>query len=174
MTSNQKLKILFSFKEIESTVNRLAGEIRRDYVDKNPVIVSILKGSFVFTADLVRRLDFPLEVEFIRLASYGKGKESSGKIIVKQGLHFPIKNRHVLIVEDIVDTGHTLVFLIDYLQKREPASIKLCTLANKPSRRQVPVSIDYLGFTVPNKFIVGYGIDLGEKYRYLPDICVLE
>lgn len=174
MTPNLKLKVLFSFKEIESTVNRLAAQIRQDYRDKNPVIVSILKGSFVFTADLVRRLDFPLEVEFIRLASYGKGKESSGKIIVKQGLHFPIKNRNVLIVEDIVDTGHTLAFLIDYLKKREPESIKLCALADKPSRRQMPVSIDYLGFTVPNKFIVGYGIDLGEKYRYLPDICVLE
>lgn len=155
-------------------VNRLAGQIRQDYQNKNPVIVSILKGSFVFTADLVRRLDFPLEVEFIRLASYGKGKESSGKIIVKHGLHFPIKNRNVLIVEDIVDTGRTLAFLIDYLKKREPASIKLCALADKPSRRQVPVSIDYLGCTVPNKFIVGYGIDFGEKYRYLPDICILE
>jgi hypoxanthine phosphoribosyltransferase len=174
MPPNQELKILFSFKEIESTVNRLAKQIQRDYRDKNPVIVSILKGSFVFTADLVRRLDFPLEVEFIRLASYGKGQKSSGKIILKQGLHFPIKNRNILVVEDIVDTGNTLSFLMDYLKKREPASVKLCALADKPSRRQVPISIDYLGFTVPNKFIVGYGIDYGEKYRYLPDIFTLE
>jgi hypoxanthine phosphoribosyltransferase len=123
---------------------------------------------------LVRRLDFPLEVEFIRLASYGKGQKSSGKIILKQGLHFPIKNRNILVVEDIVDTGNTLSFLMDYLKKREPASVKLCALADKPSRRQVPISIDYLGFTVPNKFIVGYGIDYGEKYRYLPDIFTLE
>jgi len=128
----------------------------------------------MFTADLVRRLDFPLEVEFIRLSSYGKGQESSGKIIVKQGLHFPIKNRDVLVVEDIVDTGRTLAFLLEYLKKRNPASLKLCALADKPSRRQVPIAIDYLGFTVPNKFIVGYGIDWGEKYRYLPDICTLE
>jgi hypoxanthine phosphoribosyltransferase len=174
MPPNQELKILFSFKEIESTVNRLAKQIQRDYRDKNPVIVSILKGSFVFTADLVRRLDFPLEIEFIRLASYGKGQKSSGNIVVKQGLHFPIKNRDVLVVEDIVDTGNTLSFLMDYLKKREPASVKLCALADKPSRRQVPISIDYLGFTVPNKFIVGYGIDYGEKYRYLPDIFTLE
>ncbi|MBN1367985.1 MAG: hypoxanthine phosphoribosyltransferase [Dehalococcoidales bacterium] len=174
MTNKQELKILFSFKEIEATVNRLAEQIRKDYYDKNPVIISILKGSFVFTADLVRRLDFPMEVEFVRLASYGKGQTSSGKIIVKQGLHFPIKNRNILIVEDIIDTGYTLSFLIDYLKKREPLSIKLCALADKPSRRQVPIAIDYLGFTVPNKFIVGYGIDYSEKYRYLPDICVLE
>ena len=128
----------------------------------------------MFTADLIRRLDFPLEVEFIRLSSYGKGQETSGKIKVVQGLHFPIKNRNVLVVEDIVDTGLTISFLMDYLKKRKPASLKLCALSEKPSRRRTPVTIDYLGFTVPDTFIVGYGIDWDEKYRYLPDICTLE
>ncbi len=170
----QGLKVLLSHKEIESAIDRLAAEIRCDYYDKNPVFVSILKGSFMFTADLIRRLDFPLEVEFIRLFSYGNNQDSSGKIIVKQGLHFPVKDRYVLVIEDIVDTGHTLAFLLDYLKKRKPASIKLCALADKPSRRKVNLPIDYLGFTVPDKFIVGYGMDWGEKYRYLPDICIVE
>ncbi len=174
MTAVIKPKVLFSGEEINATVDRLAEAIRRDYQGKQPVIISILKGAFIFTADLIRRLDFPLEVEFIRLSSYGSKTESAGKISVMQGLHFPIKNRNVLVVEDIVDTGQTISFLLNYLKKRKPASLKLCALADKPSRRQVPVKIDYLGLTVPNKFIVGYGIDWDEKYRYLPDICALE
>ncbi|GAH17827.1 unnamed protein product, partial [marine sediment metagenome] len=130
--------------------------------------------SFMFMADLIRLLNFPLEVEFIRLSSYGAGKESSGRIKVVQGLRSPIKGRDVLVIEDIVDTGLTISFLLDYLWKRKPASLKLCALTDKPSRRQVPVTIDYLGFTVPNKFIVGYGLDWDEKFRYLPDICFVE
>ena len=128
----------------------------------------------MFMADLIRLLDFPLEVEFIRLSSYGSGWESSGKIKVVQGLRSSIKGRDVLIIEDIVDTGLTISFLLDYLRKRKPVSLKLCALTDKPSRRQAPVTIDYLGFTVPNKFIVGYGIDWDEQFRNLPDICVLE
>ncbi len=128
----------------------------------------------MFMADLIRLLDFPLEVEFIRLSSYGQGKESSGQIKVVQGLRSPIQDRDVLVIEDIVDTGLTTTFLLDYLRKKKPASLKLCTLTDKPSRRQIPVTIDYLGFTVPNKFIVGYGIDWDEKFRYLPDIRFVE
>ena len=174
MTQEPQPKILFSRKEINTAVNRLARAITRDYSGKHPVIISILKGSFVFTADLIRLLDFPLEVEFIRLSSYGKEKQSSGKIDLVQGLHIPIKGREVLVVEDIVDTGRTLTYLLNYLNDMGPASLKLCALTDKPSRRQVPVKIDYLGFTVPNKFIVGYGIDWDEKYRHLPNICVIE
>ena len=174
MSSQPKLHILFNRQEIEDAVNKLAAEITRDYHDKHPLLIGVLKGSFMFMADLIRLLDFPLEVEFIRLSSYGGSKESSGRIKVVQGLRCPIRGRDVLVIEDIVDTGLTISFLLDYLWQRNPASLKLCALTDKPSRRQVPVTIDYLGLTVPNKFIVGYGIDWDEKFRYLPDICTLE
>ena len=174
MIAQPKPHILFTKEEVEATVNRLAAEIRKDYQGKHPLLIGILKGSFVFMADLIRLLNFPLEVEFIRLSSYGRGRSTPREIKVVQGLHSPIKGRDVLVIEDIVDTGLTISFLLDYLWKRKPASLKLCALTDKPSRRQAPVTIDYLGFTVPNKFIVGYGIDWDEKFRYLPDICFVE
>jgi len=174
MNSQFRPHILFTRDEIEATVKKLAAEIRKDYQGKCPLLIGILKGSFVFMADLIRLLNFPLEVEFITLSSYGRGRESSGKIRLVKGLRSPIKGRDVLVIEDIVDTGLTISFLLDYLRKKKPASLKLCALTDKPSRRQIPVNIDYLGFTVPNKFIVGYGIDWDEKFRYLPDICTLE
>ncbi len=174
MNSQSKPHILFTREEVEATVKKLAVEIGKDYQGKCPLLIGILKGSFMFMADLIRLLDLPLEVEFITLSSYGKGKESSGKIRVVKGLRAPIKGRDVLVIEDIVDTGLTISFLLDYLRKKKPASLKLCALTDKPSRRQIPVTIDYLGFTVPNKFIVGYGIDWDEKFRYLPDICFVE
>jgi hypoxanthine phosphoribosyltransferase len=174
MVSKDKLNILFTEEEIEATVKRLADEIRQDYQDKYPLLVCILKGAFMFMADLIRHLDFPLEVEFIRLSSYGRGRESSGGVKVVHGLRSKVEDRDVLVIEDIIDTGHTHSFLLDYLGKKEPASLRLCTLTDKPSRRQVPITIDYLGLTVPNKFVVGYGLDLDEKFRNLPNICVLE
>jgi len=174
MDSQPKLHILFNRQEIEAAVSRLATEITRDYQDKHPLLIGVLKGSFMFMADLIRRLDFPLEVEFIGLSSYGKGSQTSGKIRVVQGLRSPIKDRNILVIEDIIDTGLTAAFLLDYLRKKKPASLKLCALTDKSSRRRVPVTIDYPGFTVPNKFIVGYGLDFDEKFRNLPDICFLE
>ena len=174
MDSQVKLHPLFSRAEIETAVGRLASEITQDYHGKNPLLVGILKGSFMFMADLVRRLDFPLEVEFVRLSSYGSGRQSSGRVRVVQGLRPAVKGRHVLVVEDIVDTGITISFFIDYLQKKKPASLRLCSLTDKPSRRQVPVAIDYLGFVVPDKFLVGYGLDFNEDFRHLPDMCFLE
>ncbi len=174
MNSQLKPHILFTRQKIEDTVNSLAAEVRDDYQSKHPLLISVLKGSFMFMADLIRLLDFPLEVEFIRLSSYGRGKETSGRIKVVQGLGSPIKGRDVLVIEDIVDTGLTTAFVLDYLWQKRPASLKLCALTDKPSRRQVPVTIDYLGFTVPDKFIVGYGIDWDEKFRNLPDICFVE
>ena len=174
MSSQSKPRILFTRDEIEATVKRLAAEIKKDYHGKQPILICVLKGSFMFMADLIRLLDFPLEVEFIRLSSYGRGRESSGKIKVEQGLRSEVKGRDVLIIEDIVDTGLTVSFLLGYLRKKKPASLKLCALTDKPSRRQIPVTIDYLGFTVPNRFLVGYGLDLDEEFRNLPDICVLE
>jgi len=174
MYSEAKPRILFTRQEIEATVSQLAAKISKDYQGKNPLLIGILKGSFMFMADLIRLLNFPLEVEFISLSSYGRGRESAGKIKVVQGLRTPIKGRDVLVIEDIVDTGLTITFLLDYLQKKQPASLKLCALTDKPSRRQVPVTIDYLGFTVPDKFVVGYGLDWDEKFRNLPYICYLE
>jgi len=169
-----KLKILISRDEIAKAVDRLASEIKRDYQGKQLLLISVLKGSFMFTADLIRQLDLPLELDFIGLSSYGAARESSGRVRVVQGVKTSIKGRDILVIEDIVDTGITISFLLDYLKKKQPASLKLCTLTDKPSRRRVPVSIDYLGFTVPNKFIVGYGLDCDQSFRNLPDIYALE
>ena len=174
MNSQPKLHTLFRRDKIEATVKRLAAEIKEDYHGKYPLLVGVLKGSFMFMADLVRLLDFPLEVEFIRLSSYGRGRQSSGKIKVVQGLRSEVRGREVLVVEDIVDTGLTTSFLLAHLQRKKPASLKLCALIDKPSRRQVAVSIDYLGFTVPDKFLVGYGLDWDQKFRNLPDLFILE
>ena len=169
-----KPRILFSQVKIEAAVRRLAAEVTRDYQGKNPLFIGVLKGSFIFMADLIRFLDFPLEVDFIRLSSYGQGTRSSGKVKVVQGLRSEVRGREVLVIEDIVDTGLTISYLLDYLQKKKPASLRLCALTDKPSRRQVPLTVDYLGLTVPNKFLVGYGLDWDEKFRYLPDICFIE
>lgn len=174
MDSQARLHRLYPRVEIDSAVKRLASEITRDYHDKNPLFIGILKGSFMFLADLIRLLDFPLELEFVRLSSYGSGRQTSGRVRVVQGLRSVVRGRHVLVVEDIVDTGITVAFLLDYLKKRKTASLRLCALTDKPSRRRVPADIDYLGFTVPDKFLVGYGLDCDEKYRNLPDICYLE
>ncbi len=174
MSSQPKLHTLFSRQEIAATVSRLAAEISRDYHDKSPLLIGVLKGSFMFLADLVRHLDFPLEIDFIRLSSYGAGRQTTGKVEILQALHTPVKGREVLVVEDIVDTGLTTAFLMDYLRKEKPAYLKLCALTDKASRRRIPVTIDYLGLTVPDKFLVGYGLDLDEKWRNIPDICFIE
>ena len=170
MSSKTEPQVLFSKQIIAATVKRLAAEVSQDYRDKNPLLVGILKGSFVFMADLVRLLDFPLEVDFVKLSSYGRGRSSAGELKMQQGIRSPVRGRHVLVVEDIIDTGQSLSFFMDYLSKKKPASLKLCVLTDKPSRRVVPVTIDYLGFTVPDKFIVGYGLDWDEKFRNLPYI----
>jgi hypoxanthine phosphoribosyltransferase len=174
MAFQPQLKILISRDEIANAVDRLASEINRDYQGKRPLLIGVLKGSFVFMADLIRQLDLPLELDFVKLSSYGSARESSGKVKVVQELETPIEGRDVLVVEDIVDTGITTSFLLDYLRNKKPSSLKLCALTDKPSRHRVTVSIDYLGFIVPDKFIVGYGIDCDEKFRYLPDIYALE
>lgn len=166
-------KILFSRQKVDTALEKLAAEITRDYKDKNPLVIGILKGSFIFASDLVRRLDFPLEIDFIRLSSYGSGTRA-GALKMRQGVSVRVKDRHVLVVEDIVDTGHSVAFLMDYLGKKKPASLKLCVMTDKPSRREAPVNIDYLGFTVPDKFIVGYGMDCDEKFRNLPYIGYIE
>ena len=174
MVFQQQLKILISCDEIAKAVSRLAREIERDYQDKQPLLICVLKGSFMFMADLVRQLDLPLDLDFVRLSSYDAARESSGKVEVVHETKTPVKDRDVLVVEDIVDTGITISFLLDYLKSKQPASLKVCTLTDKPSRRRVQVPIDYRGFTVSNKFIVGYGLDCDQKFRNLPDIYTLE
>jgi hypoxanthine phosphoribosyltransferase len=174
MNEKSAICTLYTREHIQATVKKLAGEITGDYYGKNPLLVGILKGSFMFMADLVRHLDFPLEIEFVRVSSYGKKKQSSGKVTAVQGIRTPVKNRHVLVVEDIIDTGFSVNYTIESIRHKKPASIRVCCLLDKPARRQVTVPIDYTGLTVPDKFLVGYGLDWDEKYRNLPDICYLE
>jgi len=169
-----KLKVIIPKEEIAQRLTELAAEIRKDYKGENPLLIGVLKGSFVFMSDLIRAMNIPAEMDFVRLSSYGAGKESSGKIKLIKDVEIPIKDRHVLVVEDIVDRGLTVRFLLDYLSFRKPASLKLCAMFDKPSGRKVEVPIDYVGFTVPDAFVVGYGLDLDEKFRYLPDLCILE
>jgi len=169
-----KPRVIITREELAEKVAELAALIRKDYKGKNPLVIGILKGSFVFMSDLVRAMNIPVEIDFVRLSSYGAGTESSGKIKLVKDVETPIKDRHVLVVEDIVDRGLTVRFLLDYLSFRKPASLKLCALFDKPSRRKVEVPIDYLGFSIPDKFVVGYGLDYDEKFRYLPDLCALE
>ena len=174
MIRQSQLSILITREEIEQTVVRLAHEIGSDYQGKHPLLVGVLKGSFVFMADLIRHLDLQLELDFIKVCSYGAGRESSGVVRLMQDLGSPVEGRDVLVIEDIVDTGITISFVLDHLRKGKPGSLKLCALTDKPSRRRVPVAIDYVGLTVPDEFIVGYGLDCDERFRNLPDICVME
>ncbi|HAL46399.1 MAG TPA: hypoxanthine phosphoribosyltransferase [Dehalococcoidia bacterium] len=161
--------------EVDAKVSQLAREIDNDYADRSPVIVGILKGSIVFLADLIRRMNTPIHsIEFIRLASYAASTTSSGQPRLSLELsREAIMGRDVIVVDDIVDTGLSTQTAIGHLSSLRPASLALCVLLDKPDRRRVPVNIDYLGFTVPNRFIVGYGIDVGERYRQLPDICTI-
>lgn len=169
-----RLRVLITREEIGRRVNQLAGELRGHYPGSYPLLIGILKGSFIFLADLARALDIPLEVDFVRLASYGAGTRSTGRIRMELEPSAALQGRHVLVVEDIVDTGHSLRFLLSYLEQRGPASLRVCALLDKPSRREVQVPLDYVGFTVPNLFLVGYGLDYAERYRHLPDVCALE
>jgi len=169
-----KLTVLISRQEIADAVQRLAKEIRRDYVSREPMLIGVLKGAFMFTADLMRALNVPATVDFVRVSTYDTGTTTSDRPRILQGVRSPIKDRHLLIVEDIVDTALTIRHLESYLRRKGAASIKLCALLSKPSRRQVEATIDYLGFEIPDRFVVGYGLDYDQRYRYLPDVCVLE
>lgn len=168
------LKPLFSQKAIQEITKRLAEELIREYRDKNPVFVGVLKGSFIFFADLIRELKLPLEIDFIRVASYGRDTVSSGKVSILKDVELPIKGRHVLIVEDIVDTGITLKVIYNHLKEKKPASIKICALIDKRERKKIEIDLDFVGFVVEKGFIVGYGLDYDERYRYLPEIYTLE
>jgi hypoxanthine phosphoribosyltransferase len=167
-------RCLISREAISRRVQKLAQEINRDYRGKDPVLVGVLKGAFIFLADLVRALKFPVEIDFVRLRSYGAGTLPSGEVHITKDVEMPLQDRHVLIVEDIVDLGYTLEFLRQHLAAHHPASLKICCLIDKRERRRVEVSLDYVGFTVEKGFLVGYGLDCGEKNRTLPEVYVLE
>jgi len=166
---------MFDRKTISKTVEELARRISQDYPEGNVVFVCILKGAVVFLSDLIRCLDIPVEIDFVRLASYGPQQVSTRDVKITKDIELPIQGKDVLIIEDIVDTGWTLEYLVKKLSDRQPKSIRVCALLNKEARREVEVQVDYVGFEVGNRFVVGYGIDFNEKYRNLPEIyCVGE
>ncbi|MCU0612463.1 MAG: hypoxanthine phosphoribosyltransferase [Candidatus Eisenbacteria bacterium] len=167
-------RVLIGADRIAETVQRLGQEIARDYQGREPYLVGILKGAVVFLADLARSVPLPLTMDFMAISSYGTSRQSTGIVKITQDLSQNIQGRDVIIVEDIVDTGLTLGYLKDLLHVREPRSLAACTLLNKPSRRKLEVHLDYVGIEIPNEFVVGYGLDYAEKYRNLPDICVLK
>jgi hypoxanthine phosphoribosyltransferase len=169
-----KITQLISERDIHKKVKELADAISKDYQDKTPLLVGILKGAWVFMADLVRQISIPIRCDFLQVSSYGKATESSGIVKIITDLKCSIEGEHVVLVEDIVDTGLTLKYIIDYLQIRRPKSVKLCSLLDKPVRHKIELKIDYLGFQVPNKFVVGYGIDYQELYRNLPYVAYVE
>ncbi len=172
----KNLNVLFDEKKIAERVAELGRRITEDYRDcrREIMIVGVLKGSFVFLADLCRAIDLPLKVGFMALSSYGDETKSSGAVRLESDLGFPIKDKHVIVVEDIVDTGLTLQYLLNNLQARHPASLRLCSLLEKPDCKKVEVLIDYLGFQVPDDYVVGYGLDAAQLYRNLPYIAILD
>jgi len=170
MKLGEEVEVLYTQQQIAGRVRELAAEIERDHRGKELVLVGVLKGAFVFVSDLSRQIDLPLSVDFIGLSSYGEETESSGVVKITSDLTRPIEGKHVLIVEDIVDTGLTMRYLLDNFSTRRPASVRICALLQKPSRLRTRIPIQYLGFTVPDLFLVGYGLDAGEKYRNLPFI----
>jgi hypoxanthine phosphoribosyltransferase len=164
------LKPCISAEEVQRQVTRLATLINQDYAEKDLVLVGILKGAVVFLADLMRQLRIPVEVDFIRLSSYGKEAETSGKVQITKDIELPIRDRDVLIVEDIIDTGLTMKFLVNYLSSCHPKSLKVCALIDKYERRKVDFTADYVALRLDEGFIVGYGLDFSEKHRNLPGI----
>ncbi len=172
--TNDILKVLISQQELHKKVEELGAQISRDYAGKNLMMVSVLKGSVVFMADLMRAVTVPCEIDFMSVSSYGHGVKTSGVVKIVKDLDIDLKNRDLLIVEDILDSGMTLNYIKNMLEQRGTRSIKICTLLDKPERRQVDLQADYSGFSVPDEFVVGYGLDFAERYRNLPYVGVLK
>lgn len=168
-------EILLSEEQIKNRVAQLGQELLRDYGNKNPVFVGVLKGVVVFYADMIRAFDAPCELDFMRVSSY-RGTQSTGNVVVRQNVTVDLTGRHVVILEDILDTGRSLEFVCDHLRRKGAASVKICTLLDKPEGRAPGVTLraDYVGFTIPNAFVVGYGLDFDEKYRNLPYVGILK
>jgi len=167
-------EVLITEEQIQKKVDELATQIARDYKDKHPVLVGVLNGAYVFLADLTRRLELDCTIDFVAWSSYGKDTSSSGVFRIMKDLETNVESRHVLIVEDIIDTGLTLHYLLDTIRARKPASVKVVALLDKPSRRRIEAKADYLGFQVPDAFVVGYGLDFAQGYRNLPFIGILK
>ena len=167
-------KVLLTEDQIRRRVAELGERISSDYADDPPILVNVLKGGVIFLADLIRAIPLPVEIDFMEVSSYGDGTSSTGVVRILEDLSLSVTGRHVLLVEDIVDTGHTLQYIMDNLATRHPKSVKICTLLDRRGRRETEVPLDYVGFVVPNKFVVGYGLDLAQKYRNLPHIAVLD
>ena len=167
-------QILFSHDEIQKRVREIASQISKDYAGRELVIIGILKGAFIFMADLVREISVPCKFDFVRVASYGASSESSGKVVMTKDIETSIKGRNILIVEDIVDTGLTLQYLVNWLKERSPNSLKICVFLDKRKRRKVSFEADYVGFTIDDGFVVGYGLDFNEQFRFLPDVYIID
>ncbi len=171
---NDIQEIMYSEEDIQAKVKELGRIISEDYKDRNPLVICILKGAFIFMADLVKQLDIPLEIDFMAVSSYGQSTQSSGVVKIIKDLDVSVEGRDILIVEDIIDTGLTLSYLVDVLERRNALSISIVTLFDKPARRTVGLEADYKGFVLPDAFVVGYGLDYAEKYRNLPYIGILK
>lgn len=167
-------EVLISQEEIGARVSELAKEISCDYEGESLLVVGILKGAIIFMADLIRALDIPVQIDFVAVSSYGSSTKTSGVVRILKDLDADIGDRHVLLIEDIIDSGLTLNYLLRNLKAREPASLEVCALLSKEGKQRVPIRVKYLGFTVPNRFVVGYGLDYAENYRCLPYICALK
>ena len=172
-SENEIASILVSNEDIQTRLDELAEQINKDYAGKELLLVCILKGAVSTFADLLRRITIPCEIDFMCISSYGASTKSSGVVRILKDLDHGIEGKDVLLVEDIVDSGMSMSYLIKQLHTRKPASIKLMTLLDKPERRRVDLSADYIGFTIPDEFVIGYGLDYAEKYRNLPDVCIL-
>ncbi|MCQ1530580.1 hypoxanthine phosphoribosyltransferase [Lutispora saccharofermentans] len=172
--NNDILKILISQDEIKEKVKELGQLITKDYKDKDLMVIGILKGCIVFLSDLIREINLPLTMDFMVVSSYGSSTKSSGVVRIVKDLEKDIAGKDILIVEDIVDTGLTLSYLVEYLKSRNASSVKICTLLEKPDRRKAEVDLEYVGFHIPDEFVVGYGLDYAELYRNLPFVCVLK
>ena len=166
-------EILLTGEEVQARVAELGAQLAADYEGREPVLVSVLKGSIIFLADLVRAMPIPLSIDLMEVSSYGTSTESSGQVRILKDLSTSIEGREVIVVEDIIDTGLTLNYLLRYLHDKGPASIRICCLLDKPARRLAPIEIDYRGFTIADRFVIGYGLDYGERYRNLPYVGVL-
>ena len=169
-----KIRVLLTEKEVDERINEVAELINRDYEGKHVHLICILKGASFFTCELAKRITVPVEVEFMSVSSYGSGTESSGIVKIVQDLSTSIEGKNVIVVEDIIDTGRTLSYLLENLKTRSPKSVRLCTLLDKPERRVVDVKVDYVGFEIPDEFVVGYGLDYDQQYRNLPYIGFVE
>ncbi|MDW7738588.1 MAG: hypoxanthine phosphoribosyltransferase [Bacillota bacterium] len=170
----EKPEVMLSAKEIDERIKEMAEQISKDYEGKKPLLIGVLKGAVIFLSDLIRHLSIPLEIDFMAVSSYGADTASSGVVRIQMDLEQSIKDKDVLIVEDIVDTGLTLNYLYENLSSRKPRSLKVVTLLDKPDRRKVQFVPDYCGFTIPDRFVIGFGLDFNENYRYLADLCVLD